>query len=87
MSSQLIRMMSCKESLIIFFLVFVFSRNINGSIAPLSIFSEDTGDLNNYPFLLILRGRTSRRLYREYKTLKRSHTPTLDDVSLVSWHF
>ena len=86
-SYLLLRMISCKEICIIFLFVIVVSRTINGRIVPSFIYSKGTEDLSSYPFFLLLRGRTSRWLYRETKTLKRSHKPTLDDVSSVYWLF
>ena len=73
-------MISCKEILILFLLVIVLSRNINGgTIIPL-ILSQDTDDLNNDTVSFIPRGmHRFSGLYRLTKTLKRSQNiaPTI----------
>ena len=75
------RMISCKEILILFLLVLAFSRNINGRIIIPLILSQDTDDLNNDPDLFNSRGiHRFNGLYRLTKTIKRSHNvvPTVD---------
>ena len=67
------RMISCKEILILFLLVIVLSRNINGGIIIPLILSQDTNDLNNDPFSFNPRGiHRFNGLYRLTKTIKRS---------------
>ena len=67
------RMISCKEILILFLLVIVLSRNINGGIIIPLILSQETNDLNNDQFSFNPRGlHRFNGLYRLTKTLKRS---------------
>ena len=67
------RMISCKEILILFLLVIVLSRNINGGIIIPLILSQDTDDLNNDPVSFNPRGiHRFNGLYRLTKTIKRS---------------
>ena len=84
-------MIYCKEIFIMFLLVIAFSKNINGSIVPLVISSEDTEDLSNNPYLFIHDGRTCRRLYRilsrmNTKVQKRSQKTMPDNISPISWN-
>ena len=65
------RMISCKEILILFLLVVVLSRNINGGITIPLVLSQDTNDLNNDLVPFNPRGWFNG-LYRLTKTIKRS---------------